>query len=79
MALLQRLMVFVFAGVALAGCCASGTGCPVALPSELASTDGLVSSRDDNMSPGEPSIAVGEGRTKMRTPKRTFADVRFRE
>src|SRR5437762_96353 len=70
---LYRLIVFVFAGVALAGCCATGTGCPAPLPPELAATDGLVSSRDDNREPGVPSIAVGESKARMRVG-RNFAE-----
>jgi hypothetical protein len=50
------MVAFVFTAVALAGCCASGTGCPVTLPPELAASDGLVSSRDDGMQRDEPSM-----------------------
>jgi hypothetical protein len=73
---LNRLIVFVFAAVALAGCCASGTGCPAPLPPELATTDGLVSSRDDGFQPGVPSIAVGESKGRMARSKanRSFAE-----
>jgi hypothetical protein len=73
---LSRLIVFVFAAFALAGCCASGTGCPAPLPPELATTDGLVSSRDDGFQPGEPSIAVGESKGRMVRSKanRSFAE-----
>jgi hypothetical protein len=53
---LSRLIVFVLAAVALAGCCASGTGCPVSLPPDLATSDGLVSTPDDGMQPAEPSM-----------------------
>jgi len=62
---LHRLIVFVFAAFALGGCCLSGTGCPAALPPDLATSDGLVSSRDDSVQPGEPSIAVGASKGRM--------------
>jgi hypothetical protein len=83
---LSRLIVFVMAAVALAGCCASGTGCPVTLPPELATSDGRVPVPDDDMQPAEPSMGKS-GRSKSAymidpgmdsrrdtRPKRTFAE-----
>jgi hypothetical protein len=65
---LPRFIVFVFAAIALAGCCASGTGCPVNLPPELATSDGLVSSRDGGMQPAEPSMGkTGRSNSAMMT------------
>src|SRR5438105_904567 len=65
---LSRLIVFVLAAVALAGCCASGTGCPVSLPPDLATSDGLVASPDDGMPPAEPSIGkTGRSKAAMMT------------
>src|SRR4051794_23362360 len=65
---LHRLIVFVFAAVALAGCCASGTGCPASLPPELATSDGLVSSRDDGMRVDEPSMGDRSKAAMMTEP-----------
>jgi hypothetical protein len=66
--MLPRFIVFVFAAIALAGCCASGTGCPVNLPPNLATSDGLVSSRDGGLQPDEPSMGrTGRSNSAMMT------------
>jgi hypothetical protein len=66
--ILPRLIVFVVAAIALAGCCASGTGCPVSLPPDLATSDGLVSSQDNGMRPDEPSMGkTGRSNSAMMT------------
>ena len=66
--ILPRLIVFVFAAIGLAGCCASGTGCPVNLPPDLATSDGLMSSRDGGMQPDEPSTGkAGRSNSAMMT------------
>jgi hypothetical protein len=65
---LPRFIIFVFAAIALAGCCASGTGCPVNLPPDLATSDGLVSSQDNGMRPAEPSMGkTGRSNSAMMT------------
>jgi hypothetical protein len=51
-----RLIVFALAGLALAGCCASGTGCPVAMPANLAAWDGQGNQADDGAPPPEEGV-----------------------
>ena len=68
---LPRLMVFVLAATALGGCCASGTGCPVSLPPDLATSDGLVTMPEDSPPPADPAPTTKKVRAKPRIAAET--------
>jgi hypothetical protein len=65
-------MVFVLAATALAGCCASGTGCPVSLPPDLATSDGLVTMPEDSPPPADPSPTTKKVRSKPKMAAETM-------
>jgi hypothetical protein len=55
--LFTRLTAFALIAFALAGCCASGTGCPVSLPADLAAWDGQGVRPDDGAAPPKADTA----------------------
>ena len=70
---LPRLLVFVLAATALGGCCASGTGCPVSLSPDLATSDGLVTMPEDSPPPSDPAPTTKKARSKPRVTTNTAA------
>jgi hypothetical protein len=53
--MVSKCVVFVFAAVALAGCCASGTSCDVPMAGPHVASDGLGPDPNDNVRPKKVS------------------------
>jgi hypothetical protein len=65
---LFRLIAFALAAFALAGCCASVTGCPAALPADLAVWDGRATTQDDGTLPEQqPTPSTKRPKAKVTT------------